>query len=199
MDGECQTGRDRGAGSAGWCVALWVGMALATWLGMQVVHEFGHVTGAWLTGGIVQAVELKPLGISRTDVRPNPQPLIERWSGPIVGSLAPVLVWLVALIARRTWAYLLRFFAGFCLIANGAYLGVGAMWPVGDADDILRIAPSLWPLIAFGIVAFSGGLAIWNRSGAAFGVGPNPLPINRVHVIGVWCVVAVILVAELAL
>ena len=30
---------------------LLVSVILASWLGMQAVHEYGHVLGAWLTGG----------------------------------------------------------------------------------------------------------------------------------------------------
>jgi hypothetical protein len=35
---------------------LILSIVLASWLGMQVVHEFGHVVGAWLTGGQVSQV-----------------------------------------------------------------------------------------------------------------------------------------------
>lgn len=178
---------------------LLIGITVAGWLGMQLVHEAGHVAGAWATGGRVVQVELKPWTISRTDVEPNPHPLFERWTGPIVGALLPVTAWLVALTFRRSWAYLLRFFAGFCLIANGAYLGVGAFWPVGDAADILRIEPSRWPLIAFGLPAITGGFALWHRLGAEFGLGPAAQSVNTRHVIDLWCVVALIVVLEIAL
>jgi hypothetical protein len=179
-----------------WRALLWAGIAIASWLGMQVVHEVGHVAGAWFTGGRVTHVELKPWTISRTDVEPNPRPLVERWSGPIAGSMLPVLAWLTAARARRSWAYLLRFFAGFCLIANGAYLGVGAFWPVGDAADILRIEPARWPLVVFGLVAAIAGFALWHRLGAAFGIGPGAQPVRQIHVIGIWFAVAAIIVAE---
>lgn len=175
---------------------LLIGTGIASWLGMQMVHEAGHVAAAWITGGTVAHVELKPWTISRTDVEPNPRPLIERWSGPLVGSVLPVAAWLVSAAAGQSWAYVLRFFAGFCLIANGAYLGVGAFWPVGDAADILRIEPARWPLVLFGIVAVTAGFALWHRLGAAFGIGPGAQPVRRNHVIGIWCTVAAIMVAE---
>ena len=41
---------------------------LGSWLGMQAVHESGHVIGAWMTGGRVERVVLHPLTISRTDL-----------------------------------------------------------------------------------------------------------------------------------
>jgi hypothetical protein len=175
---------------------LVIGTAIASWLGMQIVHEFGHVAGAWATGGRVVHVELTPWTISRTDVEPNPRPLVERWAGPFVGSLLPVVFWLIAASLKRTCAYLLRFFAGFCLIANGAYLGVGAFWPVGDAADILRIEASRWPLVVFGIVTVTSGLALWHRLGAAFGFGSQVQQINPWHIADIWCLVAMVVLAE---
>lgn len=163
---------------------------------MQLVHESGHVLGALATGGRVTHVELKPWTISRTDVEPNPHPLVERWSGPIIGSMLPLAGWGIASMLRQSWAYLLRFFAGFCLIANGAYLGVGAFWPVGDAADILRVEPSRWPLVVFGTAAAAGGFALWHRLGPAFGLGPAGQGVNRREVVRVWCVAGVIIGIE---
>ncbi|MDG2389927.1 MAG: hypothetical protein P8M30_11460 [Planctomycetaceae bacterium] len=37
-------------------VLLAVSMLPICWLGMMLVHEVGHVLGAWLTGGVVQKV-----------------------------------------------------------------------------------------------------------------------------------------------
>ena len=44
---------------------------LGSWLGMQAVHELGHVLGAWATGAEVRRVVLSPTTISRTDVVNN--------------------------------------------------------------------------------------------------------------------------------
>ena len=48
-------------------ILLIVSAVLASWLGMQAVHEAGHVLGACMTGGRVSQVVLHPLTISRTD------------------------------------------------------------------------------------------------------------------------------------
>src|SRR5437764_5916291 len=96
---------------------------LGSWLGMQAVHESGHVLGAWATGGEVARVVLHPLTISRTDLARNPRPLPVTWAGPVVGVLLPLAALGLAAALRRPGVYLLRFFAGSCLIANGAYLG----------------------------------------------------------------------------
>src|SRR5438105_1787209 len=102
---------------------------------MQAVHESGHVFGAWLTGGRVARVVLHPLTISRTDVADNPHPLVVVWAGPIFGVVVPLLLWGAAAASRLPGAFLLRFFAGFCLLANGLYIGVGSFDRVGDCGE----------------------------------------------------------------
>jgi hypothetical protein len=71
-------------------VILIASTLLGSWLGMQAVHELGHVAGAWLTGGRVEKVVLHPLTISRTDLAHNPAPLLVVWAGPTVGVLLPL-------------------------------------------------------------------------------------------------------------
>jgi hypothetical protein len=111
----------------------------------------------------------------------------------------PLLSWLAAHALGMPVAYLLRFFAGFCLIANGAYLGAGMFVPVGDAADLLRSGSSMWPLALFGLIAIPTGLAVWHRQGAQFGLGAQPRPVNRRHVIGCAIVLAVIIAIELVM
>ena len=60
-----------------------------SWLAMQAVHELGHVLGGVAGGGKVNKVVLYPTTISRTDVHPNPHPLLEVWSGAAVGAISP--------------------------------------------------------------------------------------------------------------
>jgi hypothetical protein len=147
----------------------------ASWLGMMIVHESGHVLAAWLSGGRVTHVVLHPLAFSRTDVSPNPSPLFVVWSGPIWGAALPVFAWLIARAVRLRSAFLLRFFAGFCLIANGAYLASAALLPAGDTADLLRLGTPLWVIVIPGVAAFIAGLAMWNRLGPHFGFGGQPV------------------------
>ena len=144
---------------------------LGSWLGMQAIHESGHVLGAWLTGGRVARVVLNPLTISRTDLADNPRPLVVVWSGPVVGVAAPLLPWGVAAAARASWAFVLRFFAGFCLLANGLYIGVGSLDRVGDCGEMLRHGSELWHLWLFGAATAPAGLWLWHRQGPHFGLG----------------------------
>lgn len=150
---------------------------LLSWLWMMAVHEFGHVLHAWLSGGRVAQVVLHPLAISRTDVAPDPHPLFVVWGGPAWGSVLPVAAWLV--LRRRRYAFLLRFFAGFCLIANGSYLAAGAIAPVGDARRLLDLGVPAWALLAFGAVTVPSGLRLWHGLGKNFGIGPDASPIDR--------------------
>lgn len=139
------------------------------WLGMMLVHELGHVVGAKVTGGTVQQVVWHPLVISRTDVDPNPSPLIVVWAGPLLGSLLPIVAW--GLLFRWRSAFLLKFFAGFCLIANGAYIGYGSFEKIGDCREMLIHETPSWVLWAFGISACALGFYLWNGLGPKFGWG----------------------------
>lgn len=141
------------------------------WLGMQIVHELGHVLAAWAGGETVGRVVLHPLVISRTDVSHDRHPLLVVWGGPVLGSLLPLGLLAVAKLLRLGQRYLFRFFAGFCLVANGVYLGVGSFGGVGDTGDLLRYGAPRWTLIVFGLVCAPAGLWLWNGLGPRFDLG----------------------------
>ena len=152
---------------------------LASWLGMQEVHELGHVIGAMISGGHVSCVVLHPLSISRTDLSENPHPLLVVWAGPILGSLIPVAIWATAIWRHLREAFLARFFAGFCLVANGLYIGIGAFDRVGDCGEMLKHGSPTWWLWLFGALAAPLGLLLWHRQGRYFGWGPESLEITN--------------------
>src|SRR5437899_8178546 len=143
-------------------------IVLGSWLGMQAVHESGHVLGARFTGGRVARVVLSPLTISRTDLADNPRPLIVVWAGPAFGAVAPLLLWAIAALVRMRGAFVLRFFAGFCLLANGLYIGVGSFGRIGDCGDMLRHGSAPWHLWLFGAATAPTGLWLWHRQGPSF-------------------------------
>jgi hypothetical protein len=142
-----------------------------SWLAMQVVHELGHVLGALVSGGAVTKVVLHPLVISRTDVSPNPHPLFVVWAGPVIGCALPLLVLLLVKLLKAPGTYLYRFFAGFCLIANGVYIGLGSFESLADAGDMLRYGSSQWQLVLFGLMMIPPGLYLWHGLGSKFGLG----------------------------
>jgi hypothetical protein len=153
-------------------VVLIVSALLGSWLGMQAVHESGHALGALLTGGRVAKVVLHPLTISRTDLSHNPRPLLVVWAGPVFGALLPLGG------LRLPGAFVLRFFAGFCLIANGAYIAGGSFGRIGDCGEMLRHGSALWQLWLFGAVTVPAGLWLWHRQGPQFGLGPAKGRVN---------------------
>ena len=144
-----------------------------SWLGLQAVHELGHVAGAWLSGGRVAQVVLHPLTISRTDLAENPQPLLVAWAGPLVGVLLPLIAWGVAAALGVPGAFVPRFFAGVCLVANGAYIGAGSFDGVGDCGVMLRSGSPIWHLWLFGLAAVPLGFGLWHGQAKHFGLGPG--------------------------
>jgi hypothetical protein len=157
---------------------LIVSTVLGSWLGMQAVHELGHVLGAWLTGGEVARVVLNPLTLSRTDLARDPHPLAVVWCGPAIGVMLPLMAWGIAAWLRLAGAFVLRFFAGFCLIANGAYIAGGSFAGVGDCGQMLRHGAAVWQLWLFGALSVPLGLRVWHRLGADFGFGSEGKPIR---------------------
>ncbi|HEX8200003.1 MAG TPA: hypothetical protein VF590_05915 [Isosphaeraceae bacterium] len=170
-----------------------------SWLGMQAVHELGHVLMARAGGERVERVVLHPLAISRTDTTHAAHPLLVVWGGPVVGVLVPLVALGVAGGARLGWSYLLRFFAGFCLIANGVYLGAGSFDGVGDAGDLLRFGAPRWSLILFGLASTPGGLALWHGLGPYFGLGPARGKVDRRAAWGAATLLLVVVVVEVLL
>jgi hypothetical protein len=166
-----------------------------SWFAMQAVHELGHVLGAWLTRGEVARVVLYPLTISRTDLARNPSPLLVVWAGPVIGVLLPLALWGIAAAARLPGAFVLRFFAGFCFVANGAYISAGSFGSIGDCGEMLRHGSPLWTLWLFGIVTIPLGLVLWNGQGAYFGLGSGQGCVHRgaAYATFVACILLVIL------
>ncbi len=174
-------------------IILIVSFLVFCWLGMQVVHEAGHVMGAIASGGRVAGVKLGPLEFSRTDLISNPHPLLVAWAGPVIGAVVPSVL---IPFSRRARHYF-RFFAGFCLVANGAYIGVGAIEGAGDAGDLLKHGAALWHLIAFGLLSFSAGLFLWHGLGPAFGIGVRGRLISKSEALGAFVMAAGLVVAEI--
>lgn len=145
---------------------------------MQAVHELGHIIGAQFTGGQVTRVVLHPLTISRTDVVGSEHPAVVVWLGPVIGIVVPLLVWAVGAAWGASWTFLARFFAGFCLVANGLYIGVGAFDRVGDCGDMLRHGAPMWHLWLFGAITVPLGFCSWHRQGRHFGLGSTARQIS---------------------
>jgi hypothetical protein len=77
------------------------------------------------------------------------------------------------------WAFLPRFFAGFCLLANGLYIGIGSLSRVGDCGEMLRHGSEPSHLWLFGAAAAPAGLWLWHRQGSHFGLGSAKGRVSR--------------------
>lgn len=130
---------------------------------MLLLHELGHMLAAVLTGGRVAGWSLKPWGISRTEVAPNPHPLAVAWGGALLGVAVPAALAIATRALNSRPAAVAWFFAGFCLLANGAYLACGTLDKVGDVRDLLRHGAATWQLWLFGLLAMLAGLWLWHR------------------------------------
>lgn len=173
-----------------------------SWLGMMAVHELGHVLAAWSSDGKVSQVYLPPLGFSHTRLEANPCPLWVAWGGPVLGCIIPfVPLGLVRLFAKE-YTYLPRFFAGFCLIANGAYLAGGAVYGGNDLDDgsvILNNGGAIWQLLLFSTITIPTGLWMLNGLGKYFGLGNEQSPgeVDRKAAIGTAIALMIVVLTEI--
>ncbi len=178
-----------------------------SWLSMMALHECGHVLNGWLSGATLSGVYLPLLGFSRTEFAANPHPLFVVWGGPLWGCLFPLAILagvrlLGATNAAKRCGYLVMWFTGFCLIANGGYLSGGAFFSSGGADDpsvILQHGGARWQLLAFGLPAIAAGLYMWNGLGPYFGFGLSRGIVDRKVAIGVSVALLLFACAEIIL
>lgn len=140
-------------------------MIVVSWYGMMGVHEAGHCLGGLMTGGRIERVEFPLIGFSRTDVSGSRNPLLVTWAGPVAGTGVPLALLAIVPWAGRSLKQCLLFFVGFCLIANGIYIGTGGFMAGGDGADLLARGARLWQLVVFGVAALLGGLVVWHRLG----------------------------------
>ena len=147
---------------------------------MMAMHESGHVMHAYLSGGKVRQVSIPLWGFSFTELESNPHPAFVAWGGVIWGCMIPcIALGLLGILApAKSIARAVSIFAGFCLIANGAYLLTAIFDPVGDAADLVQAGVSGILLAFLGAIAISAGLSIWHRWGKTIAKA-GPLPGNH--------------------
>src|SRR6266478_3523344 len=178
-------------------ILLIVSFIAFSWLAFMIVHEFGHALTAWLTGGSVAMMILHPLKISWTSFASNPHPQLVAWGGPFWGALLPVTFLSLARVLRSPSLYLFRFFAGFCLIANGLYLIVDSFGRGGDGGTLIRCGAAQWELLAFGVVTTPLGFWLWHGLGPHFGLGAAHGRVSRSAVVISVSLLVVTVVMEL--
>jgi hypothetical protein len=139
----------------------------ACWFGMQAVHELGHILAAWCSGATVERIVMLP--ISRTDTADVKYPLLVYGAGVVFGAVFPILLWLFVRLLRWKATFLFRFFAGFCLVANGAYIGCDfSVTGPTDAGLLIEHGANRWVIVLFGMMCVSGGLFLWHGQSRDF-------------------------------
>lgn len=77
-----------------------------------------------MCGGSLMNADLLPWHLPYSMFKPDPNPLVTLWCGPILGVVVPCGL---AFLVRRDCMW---FIAHFCVLANGAYLATA--WVSGD-------------------------------------------------------------------
>lgn len=168
---------------------------IASWYAMMIVHESGHILAALATASKIDRVHLPWLGFSQTEISNYHHPTLVVAAGPTLGVILPVLIW--ATCPRLSWAPLLRFFAGFCLVANGGYIASAMLHAAGDADDLVALGTPRWILGVTGCLSVAVGLQLWNGLGPSFGLAASGVPAGSIRRASIAC--ALVLVAVLAI
>jgi hypothetical protein len=121
------------------------------------------------------------------------------WLGPIVGWVLPLA--LFAIVPRRfnVLKPVARFFAGFCLVANGAYIALGSFSAVGDCGEMLRTGTPHWAMLCFGVLTIPLGFYLWNGLGSPTHFLKNPSMVAPKTAYMTLGVLLVVVIAELAL
>jgi len=147
---------------------------------------------------VIQAVSAWPNSCTTwTALARNPHPQLVAWGGPVWGALLPVVLLITARRLRSRGVYLFRFFAGFCLIANGLYLLVDSFGRGGDGGTLIRTGASPWELLLFGVSTCSLGFWFWHGLGQHFGLGSARGRVSRGAAVASMCLLAVTVAAEL--
>lgn len=175
-------------------IVSWIAFS---WLAFMAVHEGGHVLAAWLSGGTVAQVRLHPLEISWTSLSYNPHPQWTAWGGPLFGVVLPLIALAIGRLARMPRLFLLQFFTGFCLVANGLYLFIDSFVKAGDGGTLLRHGAAQWMLISFALVSVPMGFWLWDGLGPHFGLGAAKGEINKKGLAVSVVLLAIVLFAEL--
>jgi hypothetical protein len=137
--------------------------AVISWWPMMAFHELGHVIGALIAGAKIENVVLWPWTFSETIRVGSKSPLLDTWLGPVFGAYVPLALYGYLRNRRFPGRGWLGYFAGFCLIANGLYIGLGWIDRVGDAGDLLKLGAPIPIMAIFGIVSACLGIHIWHH------------------------------------
>ncbi|MCP4177698.1 MAG: hypothetical protein GY756_08020 [bacterium] len=133
---------------------------IISWWPMMVIHEFGHIISVLIFGGKINKLILYSWKFTYTIRSGSLHPLIDLWAGPVIGVLIPLIFYLIARKLRVGFFW--GMFSGFCLIANGIYIGIGWINKIGDTKEMINLGSPIYFMLIFSIVCTVSGLFIWH-------------------------------------
>ncbi len=144
--------------------AAWLLVRLAWgWELMLLTHEIGHLIAAGCTGAVVLQSNLLPWVLPCTLIEQNPHPHVVAWGGITSGVGIPIVIWGVLTWLQRPAAATGAGLAGFCLLANGAYLAAGGGESLTDTGVLRALGWSNGLLIVVGLVLAVPGYWLCRR------------------------------------
>ena len=90
------------------------------------------------------------------------------------------------------------FFAGFCLLANGAYIAIGSFDQVGDCKVMLQHGSPVWTLLMFGLLTIPAGLYVWHSLGSVKKFLSDPTLVDQTMAYSLVAILTVVLGCEFA-
>lgn len=131
---------------------------------MLLTHEVGHIVAAKLSGGEILAVEIAPGKLSSTILSRNPAPSFVVWAGFLSGWLLPFLSVPFWKTQRLYLGDTFKTFAGFCVLAGGAYLAVGGNESFADTGQLIALGWNHYVLIVIGAAVAVAGYIFTRRA-----------------------------------
>src|SRR5207237_7702729 len=100
-------------------------------------------------------------------------------------------------LLRWPGCYIVQFFAGLCLVANGIYFAVVSWIPnAADPGDLMRAGSPQWPLLLFGILTIPVGFFLWNGQGPHFGLGQRAAKVDQGAAVTTFACLTLLILAE---
>ena len=141
-------------------LALFVGGAFAiAYSTSTLLHELGHASAAWATGGEVGEIVIHPFSWSWVvlEVAPEKQAYVT-WAGAGLSAVAGLGILFTAWIIRSTWIGVALMIPPTTFTIDGLYLPVDALLRAGgDGTSLVALGTPLWLVIALGAGLIAAG------------------------------------------
>lgn len=126
----------------------------------HALHELGHASAMWATGGRVTGVMLHPFSWSKVYyASPPTSPRVATWSGALFAAACGLM--LLVLIRRwhSVWSVPLAATALCTLLVNGIYLALDSLFLAGgDPTQLVRLGTPRVIIFLVGMVFIVAGL-----------------------------------------